>query len=107
VAAEVAFLAMDLDRYGRADLAAAFVEAYVRASGDSELPRLLDFYRCYRAYVRGKVAGLRLAEPGLSPEQVAEVAGEARAYFHLAWAYAGGRARSTLPQCAAPSGLNR
>jgi len=60
------------------------------------LPRPLDFYRCYRAYVRGKVARLRLAEPGLSPEQAAEVASEARTYFDLAWAYAGGRAQLTL-----------
>jgi uncharacterized protein len=98
VAAEVAFLAMDLDHYERPDPTAAFVEAYVRASGDSELPRLLDFYRCYRAYVRGKVAGLRLAEPGLSPEQVAEVAGETRAYFDLARTYTGGRSQSTQPR---------
>ncbi|MBI4494920.1 MAG: hypothetical protein HY690_19265 [Chloroflexi bacterium] len=89
VAAEVAFLAMDLDHYGRPDLAAAFVEAYVRASGDGELPRLLDFYKCYRAYVRGKVLGLRLAEPGLPPARAVHVAREARAYFELALAYAG------------------
>src|SRR5262249_58294665 len=33
VASEVAFLAMDLERLGRPDLAAAFVEAYTAASG--------------------------------------------------------------------------
>jgi len=49
VAAEVAFLAMDLEHHGRAHLAWAFVNAYVRASGDAELWRLLDFYVCYRA----------------------------------------------------------
>ena len=56
--------------------------------------------RCYRAYVRGKVAGRRIAELGLSPEQVAEVAGETRAYFDLAWTYAGGRSQSSQPRCA-------
>ena len=96
VAAEVAFLAMDLDHYGRADLAAAFVDAYVRDGGDRELARLLDFYKCYRAYVRGKVASLRLAEPGLAPAQEVDVVAEARAYFDLAWAYTGGLARPTL-----------
>jgi aminoglycoside phosphotransferase family enzyme len=94
VAAEVAFLAMDLDHYGRSDLASAFVGAYVRASGDRELPRLLDFYKCYRAYVRGKVLSLRLSEPGLSPAEESEVVAEARAYFDLARAYAGGLAGS-------------
>lgn len=96
VAAEVAFLAMDLDHFGRADLADAFVDAYVRASGDAELPRLLDFYRCYRAFVRGKVLSLRLTEPGLSPEQETRTIEEARAYFDLAWAYAGGLGRAML-----------
>ena len=90
VAAEVAFLAMDLDHYGRADLAAAFVQRYLRESGDSDLPRLLDFYRCYRAYVRGKVLCLRLTEADVSEEEAATDRAEARAYFDLAWAYAGG-----------------
>jgi aminoglycoside phosphotransferase family enzyme/predicted kinase len=89
VAAEVGFLAMDLDHYGRADLAHAFVDAYVRASGDRELPELLSFYRCYRAYVRGKVRCLRLTETIDDAERGAAIS-EARAYFDLAWAYAGG-----------------
>lgn len=87
VAAEVAFLAMDLDHYGRADLGEAFVQAYLRASGDAELLLLLDFYKCYRAFVRGKVRSLRLTEPGLSPEDERRVIAEARAYFDLAWSY--------------------
>ena len=96
VAAEVAFLAMDLDHYGRADLAADFVDEYVRRSGDADLPRLLDFYKCYRAYVRGKVTGLRLDEPGLSSEHQSAVESEGRAYFDLAWAYAGGLGGPTI-----------
>jgi aminoglycoside phosphotransferase family enzyme/predicted kinase len=96
VAAEVAFLAMDFDHRGRADLAEAFVDAYVRHSGDDEIRDLLDFYRCYRAYVRGKVLGLRLAQPGLPANDAERIAAEARAYFDLAWAYAGGLARPAL-----------
>ena len=45
VAADVAFLAMDLAAHGRADLAHEFVGAYVRASGDQELARLTRFLR--------------------------------------------------------------
>jgi aminoglycoside phosphotransferase family enzyme len=55
VAADVAFLAMDLDHLGRAHLSHAFVAAYVRRSVDVELESLLDSYKCYRAFVRGKV----------------------------------------------------
>lgn len=87
VAADVAFLAMDLDHYGRADLAAAFVDAYVSASGDQVLRRVLPFYQCYRAYVRGKVLSLRLTQPGLARDQGRVVAHEARTYFDLACAY--------------------
>jgi aminoglycoside phosphotransferase family enzyme len=89
VAAEVAFLAMDLDHAGRTDLAQAFVDAYVRASGDGELLLVLDFYRCSRAYVRGKVLSLRLDQPGLPPGQREPLVADARRYFEQARAYAG------------------
>jgi aminoglycoside phosphotransferase family enzyme/predicted kinase len=62
VASEVAFLVMDLERLGFPTYAQAFVRAYVEASGDVTLYRLLDFYCCYRAYVRGKVRSLLLQE---------------------------------------------
>ncbi len=90
VAADIACLAMDLDHHGRADLGVAFVDAYVRASGDTALPALLDFYKCYRAWARGKVLSLHLDEPGLPPDDAARVVAEARGYFDLAGAYASG-----------------
>jgi uncharacterized protein len=96
VAAEVAFLAMDLDHAGRADLARAFVDAYLRASGDGQIRDVLDFYKCYRAYVRGKVLGFRLNEPGLNQQEAERITNEARAYFVLAQAYAGGLAKPLL-----------
>ncbi len=61
--ADIAFLAMELALEGRSDLADAFVEAYLRAAGDAEGEELLPFYRAYRAAVRGKVEGMKLAEP--------------------------------------------
>jgi len=87
VAAEVAFLAMDLDHLGRADLGCAFVEAYVRHSGDRDLPAVLDFYKCYRAFVRGKVLGFQLEESGRAAGELDHALAEARAYFDLADAY--------------------
>jgi predicted kinase len=88
VAAEVAFLAMDLEHLGRADLASAFVEAYVRASNDAELRLLLDFYKCYRAFVRGKVLAFRLREPHLDADSAARARNESKAYFDLAYTLA-------------------
>ncbi len=87
VASEVAFLAMDLDHYGRADLSRTFVSAYVDESQDTELPGLLKFYKCYRAYVRGKVESFKLDDPHISEEEKTRVLAVARSYFELAESY--------------------
>ena len=87
VAAEVAFLAMDLEYRGRADLAAAFTDRYVEVSGDRDIRDVLDFYLCYRAYVRGKVESLKLDEPGFSAEEYGMALTRARRYFDLAKSY--------------------
>ncbi|MFC2017326.1 gluconokinase [Chloroflexota bacterium] len=87
VASEVAFLAMDLDHYGRADLSRSFVTAYISKSRDKELKELLNFYKCYRAYVRGKVESFKLDDPHISDEEKAKVLAVARRYFELAESY--------------------
>jgi aminoglycoside phosphotransferase family enzyme len=88
VAADMAFLAMDLDFKGRADLSDFFVKKYVEYSGDQELLKLLAFYKCYRAYVRGKVMGFKLNDPNVCDKEKKEATEEAKAYFKLAAAYA-------------------
>ena len=87
VASEVAFLAMDIDCHGRHDLSRGFVNAYVDRSKDNELRELLDFYKCYRAYVRGKVESFKLDDPYISGEEKAKVLTVARRYFELAESY--------------------
>jgi len=87
VASEVAFLAMDIDRYQRADLSQAFANAYVRLSQDEELLQLLDFYKCYRAYVRGKVESFKLDDPYISEEEKVRALDIAKRYFELAESY--------------------
>jgi uncharacterized protein len=93
-AGEIAFLAMDLDVLGRPDLALDFVNAYLDASGDYGAVPLLDFYRAYRAWVRGKVHGLQAADPARGDH--AALVERARRYFDLAAAYARPRARPAL-----------
>jgi len=88
VASEVAFLAMDLDYHGRPDLASRFVQTYVELSEDEGLPTVLDFYKCYRAYVRGKVESLKLDDPAVPEEEKAEGLARAQRYFELACTYA-------------------
>jgi len=87
VAAEVAFLAMDLDHYGRADLARRFVNAYIDKSKDRGLVKLLNFYKCYRAYVRGKVEGFKLDDPYIAPAEKGQILEVASSYFDLADSY--------------------
>jgi aminoglycoside phosphotransferase family enzyme len=88
VAADVAFLAMDLDFRGQTDLSDFFVEKYIEYSGDQELTKLLPFYKCYRAYVRGKVVGFKLKDPNVRSKEKDMAMQEARAYFKLAATYA-------------------
>ncbi|MGH8094023.1 MAG: AAA family ATPase [Chthoniobacterales bacterium] len=62
VANDVAFLAMDLEVLGRPDLAAAFLRQIAGLLRDPELLSLTTFYKCYRAYVRAKVAAIKSTE---------------------------------------------
>jgi len=91
VASEVAFLAMDLDHFGRADLSRRFVQEYIAHSGDAGIPALLNFYKCYRAYVRGKVASFKLDDALVGQSDKEESQATARGYFDLATAYTRGR----------------
>ncbi|RAR54026.1 UNVERIFIED_CONTAM: hypothetical protein C7454_10670 [Acidovorax defluvii] len=60
--ADIAFLAMDLEARGRADLAWRFLNAWLEHTGDYAGLQVLQYYRVYRALVRARVAGLRLAQ---------------------------------------------
>ncbi|MFZ0966313.1 MAG: phosphotransferase [Candidatus Bathyarchaeia archaeon] len=88
IASDVAFLAMDLEFKGQTDLSKFFVKKYVEYSGDQELTKLLPFYKCYRAYVRGKVISFKLQDPNVGSEEKGAAMKEANAYFKLASAYA-------------------
>jgi predicted kinase len=68
VVADVAFLAMDLERLGRLDLARRLLDRYAQRSGDHWPASLEHFDIAYRAIVRAKVACLRLGE---DPESAA------------------------------------
>jgi hypothetical protein len=87
VASDIAFLAMDLDYKERADLSDFLIKQYVEYSGDQELTRLLPFYKCYRAYVRGKVTSFKLKDPNVGREEKTAAKKEAKAYFKLASTY--------------------
>lgn len=88
VAAEVAFLTMDLDYNGYPSQAQEFAQAYLKYSGDADMCSLLNFYRCYYAYVRGKVISFRLDQKEIPEAERAEIKKTALKYFDLAYTYA-------------------
>jgi uncharacterized protein len=82
--ADIAFLAMELELEGRSHLANAFVDEYLRVADDGDGKALLPFYRAYRAAVRGKVEGMKLAQTEI-PEADRSAA---RARARALWLYA-------------------
>lgn len=86
-AADIAFLLMDLDFHGRSDLSASALTAYQKLSGDNELARLVDFYKVYRAFVRGKVESFLLDDGTVEREMKEAAQKRAIRYFRLARGY--------------------
>ncbi len=84
VAGDVAFLAMDLARLGRVDLAERLLATYAREANDFELYRLVDFYESYRACVRAKIALASARREGATALEVERARAESRRYLLLA-----------------------
>ena len=84
--ADIAFLAMDLEARGRTDLAWRFLNAWLEHTGDYAGLQVLQYYRVYRALVRARVAGMRLAqvEGGMGRDKRAASLREVRRYLALA-----------------------
>lgn len=88
VANDTAFLAMDLDFHNQPRLASYFIAQISRALEDSELATIVDFYKCYRAYVRAKVESFRSREEEVPEEERAASRDRASRYYRLALRYA-------------------
>ena len=88
VAADLAFLVMDLARLAQEESSASLVSAYRDAGGDAGDDALLCFYGSYRAWVRAKVTCLRVAElPENDPRREREQH-DARTLFELGHRFA-------------------
>jgi aminoglycoside phosphotransferase family enzyme/predicted kinase len=88
VAGDVSFAAMDMDHRGHQAHAATLIDAYVELSGDSDLRRVIDCWKCERACVRAKVEGFRSRDSEVPSRQRTEAARAAKRYFELACRYA-------------------
>lgn len=96
ITSDLAFLAMDMDCDGYPLEAQRLIEAYARYAKDPNVFVLLDFYKCYRAFVRVKVNCFRLAETDVGQDERAKLLDETRRYMDLAYRYAVQFSRHTL-----------
>jgi len=87
VISEVAFLVMDFDRLGHAEMGWRFLNAWLQHSGDYAGVAVLRFYLIYRAMVRAKVACLRLNQNDTTETQQTRKLAEIQAYLHQALRY--------------------
>jgi len=87
VAADVAFLLMDLDFRQASYLGNCFLNAYLTYTNDFGLLKVLDFYKIYRAYVRGKIASFEMDMPEIPKPQRKQAQEKAKRYFDLAYQY--------------------
>lgn len=88
IANDIAFLAMDLDFNERPDLARYIVDRFATVLHDAGMKPLMDFYKCYRACVRGKVESLHAKAETATESERKESLQLARRYFRHALHYA-------------------
>lgn len=85
--ADIAFLLMDLEYRGGSRFAEWLWKDYSGLTGSADMIALLNFYKVYRAYVRGKVISFQLDDENIDPQKKDEAMSSAKRYFHLAGEY--------------------
>lgn len=93
---DLAFLGMDLDSLGAEAAARELLVEYALQRPDPGAYALWDFFRCYRACVRGKVGALTTLEAEVPEAQRREAEARAKGAFAQAARYARAFAR---PRC--------
>ncbi len=86
-AADIAFLAMDLENHGRQDLAERFVQKYQLLTDDFGMQQILPLYLANRAFIRGKVESFRLDDPQIDEAEKQAASERAKRFFRLARGY--------------------
>ena len=86
IADELAFLAMELEILGRADVGEQLFSMYTASTGDEIPRRLRGFYSAYRACVRAKVLELRIDQ--VRPAEAEPLRAAVVDYLRLADRYA-------------------
>lgn len=85
---DVAFLSMDLDFRHKYNLSNFFVDEITKQVEEGEFMDLLDFYKSYRAFVKGKVESFTSASLEVPAKIRHKCSEKARKYFKLSLKYA-------------------
>lgn len=86
-ASDLAYLAMDLDFNGQWEAARYFIDRMTGLLDDPGLQEIVTFYKCYRAYVKGKVKSLQSDEEEVGMQERNRARETAAAYFNLSLRY--------------------
>ena len=87
--ADIAFLLMDLEYHGGKKYSASLWKHYRDLAQEAAVEPLLDFYKVYRAVVRGKVNSFQVDDPTISSADKDKAVARAKKYFALACSYTG------------------
>lgn len=64
VVSDFVFLCMELDQMGKYEISDAMLKGFLTIFNDKDTLKLINFYKCYRAYIRAKVSSFLLSEKG-------------------------------------------
>ena len=87
---DIAFLLMDLEFNDGRQLSEQLCKTYLTCAGEKHnnfIYHLFNFYKVYRAYVRGKVTSFILKAPAVPDDKKIEARNIAQRYFALAHSY--------------------
>lgn len=88
VVSDFVFLTTELDQMGEPELSDAMMKGFLEVFPDENTRKLINFYKCYRAYVRLKVTSFLLAEKGEEWEGYADKKAEFDTLLRQSFAYA-------------------
>ncbi len=90
VVSDIAFLLMDLEFNGGEKLSEQLCKVYLTRVGERDddlIHHLINFYKVYRAYVRGKITSFILKDTAVPDDKKNEARNTAQKYFALAHSY--------------------
>jgi len=88
VISDFVFLCTELDQIGEYDLSDAFLKGFLSVYNDEDSQNLINFYKCYRAFVRAKVTCFLLDEKGADWEDYRQKKEELDRLMELSLTYA-------------------